>query len=140
MAAIDFTDPRIDEGIRLFNEGEYFECHDVLEDFWTEQTGPEKPLFQGLIQAAVAMFHFEEGNLGGARRMSLSSRAYLSSFVPETAGIDIEGLLYQMADCFEELWAPHATYPAHLRLDPGRIPKIRRIGSNDEVQDRASFD
>ena len=74
MAACDFSDPRIDEGIRLFNAGEYFACHDVLEDFWSELTCPEKPFFQGLIQAAVALFHFEEGNLGGARRMSISAR------------------------------------------------------------------
>jgi predicted metal-dependent hydrolase len=132
MAAIDFTDPRIDEGIRLFNEGDYFECHDVLEDFWTEQTGPEKPLFQGLIQAAVAMFHFGEGNLGGARRMSLSSRVYLSPFAPETAGIDVAGLLSQMAHCFEKLWEPHTSYPGHLRLDPERVPKIRRLG-NEQI-------
>ncbi len=68
MATCDFSDPRIAEGIRLFNIGEYFECHDVLEDFWTEQTCPEKPLFQGLIQAAVAMFHFEEGILAARGR------------------------------------------------------------------------
>jgi predicted metal-dependent hydrolase len=130
MAAIDFTDPRIDEGIRLFNEGEYFACHDVLEDFWTEQTGPEKNLFQGLIQTAVAMFHFEEGNLGGARRMSLSSRVYLSPFTPETAGIDVEGLLSQMAVCFDKLWGPHESYPSHIRLDPTLIPKIMRKRSD----------
>ena len=126
MAEIDFSDPRIDEGIRLFNEGEYFACHDVFEDFWTEQTCPEKPLFQGLIQAAVAMFHFEEGNLGGARRMSLSSRVYLSPFAPRTGGIDVKGLLDQLEHCFHELWKDHDSYPSHIQLDPERIPKIQR--------------
>ncbi len=126
MATCDFSDPRIAEGIRLFNIGEYFECHDVLEDFWTEQTCPEKPLFQGLIQAAVAMFHFEEGNLGGARKMSLSSRLYLSPFAPEAGGIDVEDLLAQMERCFHELWLPHETYPSHITLNPELIPKIRR--------------
>ncbi|MGV2336423.1 MAG UNVERIFIED_CONTAM: DUF309 domain-containing protein [Planctomycetaceae bacterium] len=46
MTDCDFLDPRIDEGIRLFNAGDYFECHDVLEDFWSELTCPEKPFFQ----------------------------------------------------------------------------------------------
>ena len=60
MSDCNFEDPRIDDGIRLFNAGEFFACHDVLEDFWGEQTCAEKPFFQGLIQAAVALFHFED--------------------------------------------------------------------------------
>jgi len=127
MAACDFNDPRIDEGIRLFNAGEFFACHDVFEDFWSEQICPEKPLFQGLIQAAVALFHFEEGNLGGARRLSLSSRVYLSPFVPVTGGIDVQSLLDDMERCFEELWQPQSSYPTTIQLDPTRIPQIRRV-------------
>ena len=26
-------------GIRLFNEQEFFECHDVLEELWSETLG-----------------------------------------------------------------------------------------------------
>jgi predicted metal-dependent hydrolase len=126
MPACDFTDPRIDEGIRLFNAGEFFACHDVLEDFWTEQIGPEKPFFQGLIQAAVALYHFEEGNLGGAKRMSVSSRAYLSPFAPTCGGIDVAKLLADMDACFSELCLPHEGYPSHVALQPELIPRILR--------------
>lgn len=126
MSTCDFSDPRIEEGIRLFNEGEFFACHDVLEDFWGEQICSEKPFFQGLIQAAVALFHFEEGNLGGARRMSLSSRAYMSSFSPSLGGIDVARLLADLDTCFHELCLPHASYPDHVKLAPALIPKIHR--------------
>ncbi len=126
MAACDFSDPRIDEGIRLFNAGEYFACHDVLEDFWSELTCPEKPFFQGLIQTAVALFHFEEGNLGGARRMSISARGYMSSFAPSLGGIDVERLLSDLEICFYELCLPHSSYPAEIQLRPELIPKIHR--------------
>jgi predicted metal-dependent hydrolase len=126
MSACDLNDPRIEEGICLFNAGEYFACHDVLEDFWGELTCPEKPFFQGLIQAAVALFHFEEGNLGGARRMSISSRAYMHPFAPSLGGIDVERLLNDMDACFAELCQPHESYPAHLQLQPSLIPRIFR--------------
>ncbi len=129
MTACDFNDPRIDEGIRLFNSGEFFACHDVLEDFWGEQICPEKPFFQGLIQAAVALFHFEEGNLGGARRMSVSARAYMSSFAPTLGGIDVSQFLEDMDQCFHELCQPHESYPAHVKLDSSLIPRIRRTQS-----------
>jgi len=126
MAECNFDDPRIDEGIALFNAGEFFACHDVLEDFWGELTCPEKSMFQGLIQAAVALHHFEEGNLGGARRMVCSSKAYLSSFAPSCGHIDIARLLADLQMCFEELLKDHETYPHHLKLDSTKLPKIHR--------------
>lgn len=126
MAECDFDDPRIDEGISLFNAGEFFACHDVLEDFWGELTCPEKPFFQGLIQAAVALFHFEEGNLGGARRMASSCRVYLSPFAPSCGRIDVALLLADFETCFRELFQEHASYPFHVKIDPGKVPKISR--------------
>jgi hypothetical protein len=126
MTDCDFNDPRIDEGIQLFNDGEFFACHDVLEDFWGELVCPEKKFFQGLIQAAVALHHFEEGNLGGARRMSLSARAYMSSYAPTLGGIDVDRLLNDLDVCFHELCQPHAAYPDHIRLERSLIPKIHR--------------
>lgn len=122
-----FSDPRIDEGIRLFNEREFFACHDVLEDYWGELVGPEKPFFQGLIQTAVALFHFEEGNLGGARRMFASSRIYLSPFVPSMDGIDVARLLNDMDRCFQELNQPHKSYPTHVKPVADLIPRIHRV-------------
>ena len=130
MTACDFSDPRIDEGILLFNSREFFACHDVFEDFWGELVCPEKPFFQGLIQAAVALFHFEEGNLGGARRMSLSSRAYLSGFAPTLGGIDVQQFLADMDLCFYELCQPHDAYPAHVQLNHDLIPVICRNWQN----------
>lgn len=126
VTTCDFNDPRIDEGIRLFNEGEFFACHDVLEDYWSEQVCQAKPFFQGLIQAAVALFHFEEGNLGGARRMSISARAYMSSYAPLLGGIDVALFLNDLDNCFHELCEPHSSYPIHVKLDPSLIPKIHR--------------
>ncbi|MCA9062075.1 MAG: DUF309 domain-containing protein [Planctomycetaceae bacterium] len=126
MTEADFGDPRIDEGIRLFNEGEYFACHDVFEDYWGELVCPEKPFFQGLIQAAVALYHFEERNLGGARKMYFSASTYLRSFAPECARIDVSSLLQQMDACFAELAQPHREYPAHIVMDTSLRPRISR--------------
>lgn len=124
-----FSDTRIDEGLRLFNQREFFACHDVLEDYWSELTCREKAFFQGLIQAAVALFHFEEGNLGGARRMFVSCVANLSGFSEPVAGIDGQKLIHDLEICFAELCLPHASYPFHVRLNPALIPTIFRGAS-----------
>lgn len=125
--SFDPLDPRIDAGIRLFNEREFFECHDVLEDFWGELVGPEKPFFQGLIHAAVCLFHFEGDNLTGARKMYTSFRAYVSDFEPEFCGIDVSRLCTEMEYCFEELLAVSSGYPHGLKLRPELIPHIHRV-------------
>ena len=129
MSDPGFDDPRIQPGLDLFNAGEYFACHDVLADFWGELTCPEKSLFLGLIQAAVALFHFEEGNLGGALRMYTSSRMRLQGFRDGVAGIDVNRLLLDMERCFAELCQPHQGYPSHVRLDPQLVPQIHRHAS-----------
>jgi uncharacterized protein len=121
------TDCRIAEGIRLFNQREFFACHDVFEDFWSEQLGPEKTFIQGLIHAAVCLFHFDGGNLGGARKMYGSCCAYLQSFEPDFCGIDVARLLRDLEYCFEELLAVKEGYPHGLTLHPDRIPVIYSI-------------
>jgi hypothetical protein len=53
-------------GVRFFNDGDFFEAHEVWEGLWLETSGPERRFYQGLIQAAVALYHFGNGNLRGA--------------------------------------------------------------------------
>ncbi len=120
------NDPRIDEGIRLFNEQEFFACHDVFEEFWSELIGPEKTFFQGLIHAAVCLFHFEGNNLTGARKMYGSFRIYVDDFAPEFVGIDVQKLTADMEFCFQDLLAVRSGYPHGLTLKMDRIPVISR--------------
>src|SRR5947209_6840093 len=73
-------DPRYLAGIVLFNRGDFFEAHEVWESLWMETHGPEKPFVQGLIQAAVGLCHFCNGNVRGAVKLYRSSRDYMQRF------------------------------------------------------------
>ncbi|EFA72671.1 hypothetical protein B7O87_08210 [Cylindrospermopsis raciborskii CENA303] len=53
-------------GVEQFNAGQFYACHDILEALWIEATGPEKTLYQGILQIAVALYHLENSNLRGA--------------------------------------------------------------------------
>jgi len=86
-------------GVRLFNEGRYFECHDVLEELWRETFGEERLFDQGLIQAAVAMFHLENNNLGGAARMFEAACTKLGTYPPRYKGIDLRRLREDLDRC-----------------------------------------
>jgi len=119
------------EGIRLFNEQDFFECHEVLEDLWSETLGAEKKFYQGLIQAAVALFHFGNENLGGARKLYVSSSGYLERYGPSYLGIDLEKFLSEMKFCFHELLDSAQPYPEGVELKDERIPTIQLAGRED---------
>ena len=52
--------------VRQFNAHEWFECHETLEDLWIGEEGETRSLFQGILQIAVALHHWRNGNYGGA--------------------------------------------------------------------------
>lgn len=61
--------PQYLEGIEHFNAGRYFDAHEVWEEIWLLASGDAKLFYQMLIQAAVALHHYERGNARGARGM-----------------------------------------------------------------------
>src|SRR5262249_60698648 len=74
---MDPYDPRYLAGVLLFNAHDFFEAHEVWEDLWAESHGPQRRFYQGLIQAAVGLCHFNNGNLGGAPKLYPSRPHYM---------------------------------------------------------------
>ena len=80
--AADDYDPLYLQGIAYFNACEFFEAHEVWEDLWKSYSGELRLFYKGLIQAAVALHHFGNGNIRGARKVYGSSRGYLAQYGP----------------------------------------------------------
>src|ERR671922_1832523 len=100
MDAMEPYDPRYLAGVLLFNAGDYFEAHEVWKDLWAESHGEERKFYQGLIQAAVGLCHFGNGNLGGAAKLYNSSRDYMAGCGERYLGLDVAGFRRQMEECF----------------------------------------
>ncbi len=91
------------EAVRLFNEQEYFACHDVLEELWGETLGADRDFLHGLLHVAVSLHHLSEGNPAGARKMHASSLRYLSGYGSGFRGVDLDLLRSELRACFEPL-------------------------------------
>ena len=115
------------EGIRLFNEEEFFECHDVLEELWSETVGKERKFLQGLIQASIALFHFGNENFGGAKKLYLSAVKNLDFHGDEFMGIKLGEFLQDFQRCFQELLDNTETYPTTVAIRDELVPKIRYV-------------
>ena len=79
--------------IRLFNDGAFFEAHEVWEDVWRASVPPEKQFLQGLIQVAVALHHHGKGNLAGARSLLARGTRNLTGYPEDFGGIPLVQLL-----------------------------------------------
>jgi predicted metal-dependent hydrolase len=131
-------DPRYLAGILFFNQRDFFEAHEVWEDVWTESSGPERRFYQGLIQAAVALHHFRNGNVRGALKLYRTGRAYMEPLEQPFFGLDKASLWNQMERCFRELLA--ATDPdRRVKLDETQIPTIALDPPPSEWPDPAAF-
>src|SRR5215471_14212995 len=91
------------EGIEHFNHCDFFESHESWEDLWTDYRGPSRKFYQGLIQAAVALFHFGNGNIRGAKKLYHSTRGYLEPYRPKHLGLDLDKFLNEFHQCLAEV-------------------------------------
>jgi predicted metal-dependent hydrolase len=116
-------DPRYLQGIEHFNICDFFEAHEVWEDLWKDYQGPSRKFYQGLIQVAVCLHHFGNGNIRGAKKLYHGSRGYLEEYRPEHLGLDIEKLLRELETCCQEIIASQEEFP-RIDIIPDLIPEI----------------
>jgi predicted metal-dependent hydrolase len=119
-------DPLYLQGIEHFNVCDFFEAHEVWEELWTDYQGPLRKFYQGLIQVAVALHHFGNGNIRGAKKLYNSSRAYLDPYRPICEGLDLDKLFAEMERCFAEIINSTEEYP-QVEVDPELIPEIHLV-------------
>jgi predicted metal-dependent hydrolase len=126
VVAADFLE-QYREGLRLFNEEDFFECHEVFEELWSESQGDDKKYLQGMIQAAVALFHFGNENFGGAKKLYNSAHQKLTPLGSPYMGIDLTRFLGDFEACFHELITNTEAYPTTVALQDELVPRIHAV-------------
>jgi len=106
-------DPLLERGIALFNHGEYFECHEVLEEAWTPERDPRRLFLQSLIHMAVGFYHNQRGNPTGATRQLRKGLRKLGAYLPACERIDTARLEREVQVVLEaiEQGDPVSSYP-----------------------------
>jgi predicted metal-dependent hydrolase len=91
------------QGVEQFNSGQFYACHDTLEALWIEATEPEKSLYQGILQIAVALYHLSNRNLRGAMILLGEGSNRLRRYPGNDYGINVEELLLESVKFFKAL-------------------------------------
>ena len=113
------------QGIREFNRREWFECHETVEDLWIGSEGEVRDFYQGIIQIAVALHHWRNGNFGGAVSLLKGGAGYLGHVAGVCQWVDVAGLVAdaeRMRTTLEELGKERME-----TLDSALIPLIKTV-------------
>lgn len=102
------------EGLELFNQGEFYKCHDALEEAWNQDKSAGRNLYRGILQIGIAYFQIERGNYRGAVKMLLRVRQWLDPLPDNCRGINLADLRQNAA----------AVQDALTALGPDRIAEF----------------
>ncbi|MEW5989692.1 MAG: DUF309 domain-containing protein [Chloroflexota bacterium] len=104
------------KGLVYFNQGEYFEAHEELEQAWKEDAGPGRDLYRAILQVAVAYLQIQRGNYNGAAKMFLRMRQWFEPLPDTCRGVEVAQLCADAAAVRETL----------LALGPERLKELDR--------------
>jgi hypothetical protein len=114
------------QAIREFNSRDWFECHETLEDLWIGAEGEVRDFYQGIIQIAVALHHWRNGNFGGAVSLLKGGAGYLRNIAGgECQWVDVAALIAdtdRMRSALEVLGKEQMDAPG-----PELIPLIKTV-------------
>ncbi len=116
----------IQAGMDLYNAGQYWECHEALEEVWLEARPEDKLFLQGLIQASAAFHKYlvQKNAVGGIK---LLARALdkLTRYGDDYMGLDMGAFKQGLNTCWREIIN---LGQQHIEdFDPALVPALHWI-------------
>jgi predicted metal-dependent hydrolase len=96
-------DERLYVGLEDFNKENFYEAHEILEEFWHEYRGIDRTFIQGLIQLAAAFYHAQSFNRKGAMSQITKGSLKLTHYQPTHNSVDVTGLLESVKENLQQL-------------------------------------
>jgi len=87
-----------------FNQGLYYEAHDVLEELWLfDRQGPNYSFYKGLIQLAGAFVHLQKSRLQPSAALFKLARANLQKYSTIHESLNVSEVLSLIETWLKEL-------------------------------------
>ena len=113
------------QAVEEFNRGEWFQCHETLEELWVGQQGELRDLYQGVLQIAVALHHWRNGNFKGAVILLQGGGDCLKHVSPVCLQLDVARLRDDAAVFLRSLSA--AGEERMAEVDPALVPRLHLL-------------
>lgn len=103
-AAERYPDAYIEYLVQFQAVRDYFECHEILEDYWKKHPdSPYKETWVMLIQLAVGLYHQRRGNMRGAFKLLTGAIRRFNAGHLSELGIDHAELRKRICDRILEI-------------------------------------
>jgi predicted metal-dependent hydrolase len=116
------------DALAAFAARDFYEVHEQLEELWRRVPADEKPTVQGLLQAAVCLFHYARGNFAGAKLLAPQAIEKLSRSPADYRGLEVAEYLER----FRHAVAPLASREVKTPLDVRDAPLPRTAMTNNQ--------
>src|SRR3990172_6203542 len=90
---------KLDAAAAMWNRGEYFEAHEVMEEIWNDDQTEATEFVQGLLCAAVGFAKLDVGRPAGTQKMMVRARTLLLGYPEWYMGFDVASLLEAFERC-----------------------------------------
>ena len=117
---------KLKEAISLFNQREYFTCHELLEDIWRDAEGDDRHFYEGLILLATGMHLRVNRRIPqGAINLLKQGLMRLENYRPTYNGVDVARLYADIESHLEEVKA--SKNPKAGFIERWRAPQIHFV-------------
>ncbi|RED56238.1 DUF309 domain-containing protein [Cohnella lupini] len=127
------SDQRFVAFILYFNrDRDYYECHEVMEELWLEEG--RSSLLQGLLQAAVGLHHWDNGNRSGAVMLMNAAQDKLQGYEDVVLGLDLVDLKKNLSESLKAIARSPDTAPFRsfklIILDEALLQTVENAGDS----------
>jgi predicted metal-dependent hydrolase len=112
---LEWMDGALAQGLKCYQNEEFFLAHEHWESVWLISEEPEKTLLQALIQIAAAFHHLQKKNSIGAASLLQAAMRRLDSFPSVYGGVEVESLRKSIREWLKKLkrqnLSPQLSFP-----------------------------
>ncbi len=115
------------DALALLHAGEYFECHEVLEELWRQEPTSLRLFYQGILQVAVGCYHLtvRHNRRGGVNKLR-EGLEKLQQFPAVMDLLDVEDMRRQVQMLLERVESMSEEEVASLQPEP--LFSVRYLG------------
>ena len=110
------------EGKKEFQNGNYYDAHEIWEDLWSDFYLKDRKFIQALIQLSVSFVHLKNGNIKGAKNLLKKSKEKFLEYDGEHRSINIEVLKSEINIIEKE----YQSLNTHEEFNWSLVPKLEK--------------
>ncbi len=116
----------VEEAIRSFNDGRYYQAHEEFETAWREESREIRVMYQALLQVAVVFLHIGISNYLGATQLGEKALVKFEVWQGICQGIDLDKVRIGFVAILNEV---KRLGPEHITdFDQSKFFKIHVVG------------